>query len=217
MNRNTENLIVRATGATDPHLVAEIERVIRDEILLKPIDRIDPETVGTHAHAAVRIIDAPSACPLRVLRVSWPRRSLLRRKRRRPDPADRWQLRSQLGGRESSALRDARGGRRGGSPCEQSACRRADQRRRDALSRARAALVPCPAFPAARAGQSFQREQHPCRSSHNTNPPLPTSSGRVFTCGAAPVNLVRSEYQTRTLCQNTPKRTTSRRPSESLA
>jgi len=57
MNRNTENLIVRATGATDPHLVAEIERVIRDEILLKPIDQIDPETVGTHAHAAVRIIE----------------------------------------------------------------------------------------------------------------------------------------------------------------
>lgn len=57
MNRNTEDLIVRATGATDPYLVAEIERIMRDEILLKPLDRLDPADVGTHAQTALRIIE----------------------------------------------------------------------------------------------------------------------------------------------------------------
>lgn len=56
MNRTTENIIVRATGATDPHLVAAIERVMRNEILLTPLDHLDAGTLGANARAAHQIV-----------------------------------------------------------------------------------------------------------------------------------------------------------------
>ena len=56
MNRVTENLIVQATGETDPNVVAAIERIMRNEILLAPLDRLDAETLSTNAQNAARIV-----------------------------------------------------------------------------------------------------------------------------------------------------------------
>ena len=57
MNRTTENLIVRATGETKPHIVAAIERVMRNEIVLAPLDRLDANTLSANAQQALRIIE----------------------------------------------------------------------------------------------------------------------------------------------------------------